>query len=102
MEKKRTKDDIMENTHISKHGYVVMLDILGFREYIRKTSIEKFIKLWKKIQKQAEDSVKDIEKPSKLMFAESYFISDTIVLCLYTKESDSPPQNRLLILSTEF
>lgn len=66
-----------------KTGYVMMLDILGFKEHISKTGLTGFFKFWKELRYQIilTCTILNNDKHSDCVI-DTMFLSDTIVICV--------------------
>jgi hypothetical protein len=84
-----------------KRGYVAMLDVLGFKEYLSKRQNFDFFSLWKQLKKELNDQKYCIEK--EIQGFEDYWhldvlcLSDTLVLCLSC--TDENEENRTILLA---
>lgn len=67
----------------SKHGYVMMLDVLGFRDFISKDLGSDFFAIWESIQKSLYDKKEAIEKRlSNQVIIDILCLSDTLIVCV--------------------
>lgn len=70
----------------SKHGYVMMLDVLGFKEYVSKQTNHDFFSIWKALKKDVTRSKEILEKGDPkyedIWHLDVLCLSDTLVLCL--------------------
>lgn len=85
-----------------KQGYVMMLDVLGYREYISKEKGSDFFKIWESIKKGILEKKVSLEQ----MFLHKIEIdflcfSDTLVVCISLAEDlgglDIDPRGTILI-----
>jgi len=64
-----------------KNGYVLMLDILGFRNFVSKNSSLDFIEIWCKLKKELLETKRMLEESmGKIFTFEIMFLSDTLII----------------------
>lgn len=76
-----------EGFTVSK-GYVIMLDVLGFREYISKVGMSRFLDFWKELKVKVSHTCDLLENKVDIPLARfaTIFMSDTIVICVSSRE----------------
>jgi len=67
----------------SKHGYVMMLDVLGFRDFVSKDIGNDFFAIWESIQKSLYDKKEVIENRLRnQVIIDILCLSDTLIVCV--------------------
>lgn len=94
------------NTQTIKHesdlplskGYVLMLDVLGFREYITRTGMSKFLDFWMKLKSDVMRTCSNLDDNDEYSLAkfDIMFLSDTIVICLSSKQGATIRPEKLI------
>lgn len=69
-----------------KDGYVIMLDVLGFRDLISKRFGYSFFKIWADIKQKLLERKDELEKKIKPLDIDILCLSDTLVVCLSMKK----------------
>lgn len=80
-----------------KTGYILMLDVLGFKEMVSKDKGEDFIDLWTGIRDTLFTKKFEVEGRIKAIEIDLLCLSDTIIICLSLKEGKSKVNPRLLL-----
>lgn len=88
----------MDDLQLSK-GYVLMLDVLGFREYITKSGMSKFLEFWKKLKKDLVRTCRNLDNNDEFSLAsfDIMFLSDTIVICFSSKRGATIRPEKLIV-----
>lgn len=80
-----------------KHGYVMMLDVLGFRDFVSKTSGSSFFDIWNSIKTSIIEQKKLIEDNLKqAVTIDVICLSDTLIVCVSLNEIDRIDDKYLL------
>lgn len=89
-----------EQNPIEKTGYVIMLDVLGFREFVSKNKEEDFFSTWSALKKSLIDKKKsyDTDK-NKTVTLDVLCLSDTLIICLSYKDASMNSDSRYLLSS---
>lgn len=83
----------------SKHGYVMMLDVLGFREYVSKRGDIDFFNIWDEINKSIDDKKNELLKRFKDQINIDYLcLSDTLIICVSLATNDPKIDDRAAIV----
>lgn len=84
---------------IMSKGYVLMLDVLGFREFISQSGMSKFLEFWKNLKKEVTQACNDLEEGDEYSLASSdiMFLSDTIVVCFSSKKGTTIRPEMLIL-----
>ena len=73
---------------ILKTGYILMLDVLGYREYVTKTR-DNFLDLWKELQTSIKEQKETIFKEQKgCVTLDVLFVSDTLFIGISSSHED--------------
>ncbi|HNV66899.1 MAG: hypothetical protein BWY95_01553 [Bacteroidetes bacterium ADurb.BinA104] len=81
-----------------KEGYVIMLDVLGFRDLMSKRFGNTFFKIWADIKKSLLDKKEGLEKKIKPLDIDVLCLSDTLVVCISMKTRNKIDPRILLSL----
>lgn len=92
------KNDHEDDLQLSK-GYVLMLDVLGFREYVTRSGMSKFLVFWRNLKKEITSVCSDLDEGDEYSLASSdiMFLSDTIVVCFSNKMRTSTRPELLIV-----
>lgn len=85
----------------SKHGYVMMLDVLGFRDFVSKDIGNDFFTIWENIQQSLYDRKEAIEKRlENQVIIDILCLSDTLIVCvsLSSQPDNANVDDRVLIV----
>lgn len=87
-----------------KTGYVMMLDVLGFRETVSKRSGSDFFEIWSSIQKTLKKAKEERDNNSKYITSlDLLFLSDTLVLCESPKKGyEKIFKDKLILMGLPF
>ncbi len=64
-----------------RKGYVLMMDVLGFKDFVSLKPDFDFIKCWRTLKHDINESAKNIQFISNKCRVEVLFLSDTVVVC---------------------
>ncbi|MDP3113708.1 MAG: hypothetical protein Q8M98_02930 [Candidatus Cloacimonadaceae bacterium] len=81
-----------------KEGYVIMLDVLGFRDLISRRFGFTFFKIWADIKQSLLDKKEGLEKKIKPLDIDVLCLSDTLVVCISMKTRNKIDPRILLSL----
>lgn len=80
-----------------KHGYVMMLDVLGFRDFVSKKTGNDFFDIWNTIKTSIVNQKNLIEERLKqAVTIDVICLSDTLIVCVSLNETDRIDDKYLL------
>lgn len=83
---------------IEKNGYVLMLDILGFREFVTKRKDLSFWDIWSGLKQKLEKKKNEYDSDTKKnVTIDVLCLSDTIIVCLSYKALNNTSDSRYLL-----
>jgi len=68
-----------------KKGYVMMFDVLGFKEFVSKRKDVDFFEIWSQIRKSLIEKKVELEEQSSLLDIDVLCLSDTLIVCMSFK-----------------
>lgn len=93
-----TKVSPPEDKPIEKTGYVMMLDILGFREFVTKRNDLSFWDIWSGLKQKLETKKNEYDSDTKKnVTIDVLCLSDTIIVCLSYKVTNDESDSRYLL-----
>lgn len=81
-----------------KTGYVLMLDVLGFKDFVSKDSGENFFSIWFVIRERLLSKKAELEEKHKSLEIDVLCLSDTLIICVSMKGNPKTDPRFLLIL----
>jgi hypothetical protein len=93
-------ETISSNSTSSKTGYVMVLDVLGFRDTVSKYKADEFIELWKETRGKLIRIKKGLFEWTEQVVLDILFMSDTIIICasLENNARDNELGRRLIFI----
>ncbi|MCB5253243.1 MAG: hypothetical protein WC111_01810 [Candidatus Cloacimonadaceae bacterium] len=96
--KPQIKAPTLEDMPIEKTGYVMMLDILGFREFVTKRNDISFWDIWSGLKHKLETKKNEYDSDTKKnLTIDVLCLSDTIIVCLSYKVTNDESDSRYLL-----
>jgi hypothetical protein len=92
------KANPIDDIPIEKNGYVLMLDILGFREFVTKRKDLSFWDIWSGLKQRLEKKKNEYDSDTKKnVTIDVICLSDTIIVCLSYKALKNTSDPRYLL-----